>query len=797
MPLAVPGCFCIGCACIVLKKSEAGMSDSNRAPAVEKRPRTRWWKGAAVLALGAMAAMLPGCPADQAEQGVPPGQVRLTLLHTSDIHSRLFPYDLQISAIDSKLGLGPNGVVARIGGAARIGHVIQRERARADRVLHLDGGDCFQGAPVFNFFHGEAEMRVMAELGPDAQIVANHEFDLGALNLSEQLQKWTDYPILAANYRTDDATFPGSTWLSRVFVPWTSFYLDGLKVGVIGLGNLTTLSSLFEQPNSLGLLPYNTEDVVQFYTDLIRPLVDVVVIVSHIGLEYDERMIANTSGVDVVLGGHNHIVLQPPKQLQDCQLVDEQGNHYINILDSEAQNADETRKYKRRRCNPRKVLLAHSGAFAKYVGRLDLTLSNNKEDLPETYDPINGHEVISSEYKLIPITEDLPEDVHIRNVLQPYKQGLDALIDLDLLVGYAPEGSSRAAPGGGDSALGNMVASAMWLRQGVQTDFAMTNSAGIRAAMVPGPISIEQLYNIFPFDNSVSRMNVSGVEVQKIFDFAARRAASRGCVSQVQIAGARVVLDCNSCSDRPDLVGPCQDDSNCSEGAQCNLATKTCIAPACARHIYVGTNGHACKVDSDCGEGQQGACDNLRPDANGFGRCFQAIDPIASYELATSNYLAQGGSGFRILRANTTQFDTKIQQRDALTEFIRRGRPCGYDPNNGTSDGLKACSLDADCGDAVQYACACVGGTSSNASGVCESTADCGGKGRCVLRTCRNDVAAFHRRTCESARTSEAKKSCEEALNPCELGGEACKFLACVDDRVGNFTDNRIIMVGK
>jgi 5'-nucleotidase len=66
-----------------------------------------------------------------------------------------------------------------------------------------------------------------------------------------------------------------------------------------------------------------------------------------------------------------------------------------------------------------------------------------------------------------------------------------------------------------------------------------------------------------------------------------------------------------------------------------------------------------------------------------------------------------------------------------------------------------------------------------------------------VLRTCRNDVAEFHRRTCQAARTPEAQQSCEQALNPCELGGEACKFLACVDDQVGNFTDNRIIMVGK
>ncbi len=826
------------------------MLESSR-PAVSASRRRRWAGGlsllAAALTLMTMC-LLPACQDPPAPVELPKGQVKLTLLHTSDIHSRLFPYDLQITAVDSKLGLGPNGVVARVGGAAQISHVLQRERARADRVLHLDGGDCFQGAPIFNFFNGEAELKVMTEMGTDAMIVANHEFDKGALNLGEQLQKWTDFPVLAANYKTDDPNFPGSTWLSRIFVPWTSFDLQGLKVGVIGLGNLTTLGSLFEQPNSLGLVPYNTEDIVQFYTDLIRPLVDVVVIVSHIGLEYDEQMIANTSGVDVVLGGHNHIVLQPPKQLSDCQLVDENGDHYIQILSGDPSD-DPKKKYKRRRCNPRPVLLAHSGAFAKYVGRLDLTLSNTKEDIGDGYDPLDRHEVVASNYQIIPITEDVPEDTHVRNVLQPYRAGLDALIDLDLLVGYAPSGSSRSAPSGGDSALGNMVANAMWLRQGVQTDFAFTNSAGIRAAMVPGPVTIEQLFNIFPFDNSISVMTLSGTEVQAVMDFSARRAASRGCVSQIQIAGARVVLNCDGCNTAN--TDACTTDLDCGDGGTCG-DDKRCKVTACAPYIYIGANADLkCRNDCFCSpkhviddqgncslpEGQEtytGSCDTSNVDANGLGRCFNRIDPLSSYQLATSNYLATGGSGFRTLRANTTQYDTLIQQRDALTEYIRRGRPCGYgkqgdpapgvdscqsdddcknsalacvqrplqdDPNDKhcvfRESGQLPCSTDNDCGDPNAYACSCIGHVTSDASGQCQSVDSCNGQGKCVLRACRNSVAEFHRDTCRTARTAASQQACEASVNPCELGGEECKFLACVDERIGNFTDNRIQVVGK
>jgi hypothetical protein len=66
-----------------------------------------------------------------------------------------------------------------------------------------------------------------------------------------------------------------------------------------------------------------------------------------------------------------------------------------------------------------------------------------------------------------------------------------------------------------------------------------------------------------------------------------------------------------------------------------------------------------------------------------------------------------------------------------------------------------------------------------------------------VLRRCRDDVAAFHRRTCEGGRTDAARQSCEDQINPCELGGEECKFLACIDEHIGNYSDNRLLMVGK
>ncbi len=732
------------------------------------------------------AVSLSGCPENPTGPEVH-GQTKLTLLHTSDIHSRLFPYALQITQSDASLGLGAADSIQTVGGAARVAYVIGRERAKADRVLHIDGGDCFQGAPVFNFYDGEAEVRAMSAMGTDAQVVANHEFDKGAENLRRQMQKWASYPVLAANYMLDDSETIGNAGLDNILVPFTTFNLRGLKVGVIGMGNLSSLSSLFEKPNRLGITPLETVDAAQAYIDLLRPLVDVIVFVTHLGLGGDQEMIKHTTGIDVVLGGHNHIVLQPPQLLEDCNYVESAtGSHFIWLRDKDG---NPTKRY----CDPRRVLLAHSGAFAKYVGRLDLIVSDDPADLDFVYHPINGFEVVSSQYSLTPITSDVPMDREVAELLEPYRNGLDALVDLDLLVGYAPDGARRFGTGGGDSPLGNLIASAMWRRLGIETDFSLTNTTGIRADLVPGPVTVEQMFNIFPFDNSITKMQLSGTEVQDMFDFVARRSASRGCATQVQLAGARIVLNCKGCNTQEGK--PCSNNDEC-ESNECDFNQGKCVIKACAEHIYIGSTTKPCASDADCAN-QQNSCDLGRLDDTGKGRCLTEIDSAGSYELATSTYLAGGGSGFVVLKKNTTQLDTKVQQRDALIDWVRGGKPCGYDPANGTDDGLRACSVDGDCVGLAGYVCACPENASEDNNGTCTSPGACGDKGRCVVAQCRQGVADYYRALCKNPQTVKSLASCTTSVSPCEIGGEQCKYLGCIDRSLGSFADARVLMVGK
>jgi 5'-nucleotidase len=801
--------------------------------------------------------LLLGCGSDGTPVDLDGREIQLTLLHTADWHSRLFPYQMRVSATDASLGLDQSR--APFGGAARMNWLIQRERQHSDRVLHLDTGDCFQGAPIFNFFNGEAEVRALNQTGVDAVIVGNHEFDQGALNFYRQYSRWSTFPLLAANYLFEDPTIEGSAELGRIVRPYVMLNARGLRVAVIGMGNLSSITSIFDQRNRLGITPLNTRETAQFYLDQVRQEgADLVVGVTHLGLEDDQTLIEHTSGFDVVLGGHLHIVTNPTLELHDCQPEDDQG-HFIpleprtqlidpatgapHVCDTRTECCDPTGVcppepargdryrywrlgpgYTRRACTPRTVLLQHSGAFMKYLGRLDLVISNDPERIGTAHDPMydrqDRFEVVGHRYTLFPVDSTVPEEPTMARLLEPYARALDTLANLDTIIGYAPNEVSRTAVGGGDSPMGNLVSTAMWLRLGVQTDFALTNTLGIRDAIPPGAVTIDQVYNVFPFDNSITTMFLSGREVVEMFDFVARRSAGRGCNSQAQIAGARVVLTCGSC-DRDGVPG-----NDTSPGDNTPLT-------ACAETVNIGLRGNSdgaatCERDSDCYRPADAPQDRSLCDTTAH-RCMAPLALNASYALAANNYIAAGGSGFFVLQRNTTQVDTLVQQRDAVIDRIRAGNPCGYHdgtamtyrathPDNAQQpdDGLEICNVDGDCDRLLgtqpgEYTCSCDGRVDFDPqSRACSAARSCGGEtGRCVLTACATAVAQLAAADCpgydptrnvctaagDQTGTPDACERCSCAAQ--SRGAQSCRILACIDERVGAVADGRLRMVSR
>jgi len=441
--------------------------------------------------------------------------IRLTILHTSDIHSRILPYDYSPLYTERMLGLVEDRTP--FGGLARIATIVKRERKKAQRSLWVDSGDAFQGAPIFNVFQGEPEIRALSTAGLDVFVLGNHEFDAGPANTAEQLSKWAAFPVLGANYRWD-VSKSHTAQMQKMVQPFVVKNIDGLRVGIIGMGNTSSMYSLGEGDNSLGVQPLDPLQLAQQYADTLRPDVDVLILLSHLGLSEDLMLARNICGIDVIMGGHHHVALDPPTVVPYSPVKAE-----VQHLENFAYRKD---------CEDAATIVSHPQAFAKFVGRLDLIVRNG--------------EIKSHSYELIPVDATVPDDADVWEVLEPYYIELTHELDLDRVLAVADIDLDRFGAAGGDSMLGNFVAEAMQLRPGVETDFCVTNSLGIRTDIQEGDILLEHLFNVLPFENTITTVYMSGIEVQEMLDYATQRSAGRGCSSQIQVAGITFTMNCRT-----------------------------------------------------------------------------------------------------------------------------------------------------------------------------------------------------------------------------------------------------------
>ena len=552
------------------------------------------------------------------------GEISLAILHTSDTHSTLFPFRERIGWSDARRGLGTEGAVEPIGGFSRLSTLVKRERGLAERSLLLDSGDAFQGSLAFDAWGGEPELLALAALGVRAQALGNHELDRGAEAFRERYGELATFPLLAANYLADSEAS-----VAEVVSPFVVLDLGGLKVGVIGVGNVHSVPALRERANELGVLVQNAAGAVQGAVDELRPLADVIVVLTHLGLDADTELVRETSGVDVVLGGHQHLALDEPLWAMDCG-----GTGEGSVLDAWGRS---------RRCTSRRVLVVHSGAYGKYLGKLELTLDDSHENLALTYDPLDAHEVTSASFELLPVHTRLAEDPAVHELLAPYRSSAPEILGLGDVVGFAPGAVARIGATGADSPLGNFAAEA--LRSAAGAEVAILGASSIRQDLARGPIDAEALERSFPFDDPVLRVNVTGRALLAAFEHAATTAAARDCRAPVHVAGALVRLGC-----------PCEE-------------------PPCAK-VFVERTDTCCETDADCA-GLGGACSS---EADG-GRCFLPISPLGTYSLATTAYLADSGGYFELA---VTRGRERVSDglRESVTEALREASPCEADTSS-------------------------------------------------------------------------------------------------------------------
>ena len=260
--------------------------------------------------------------------------VKITILHTNDVHSQIEPFP-------SNHNLYPNK-----GGFARRASLFKEIVDLNPNTLIFDAGDIFQGTPYFNFFQGDLELSLMKKMGYNAATIGNHEFDPGLKMLKQNIIN-NDFQFISSNY---DFT---NTELEGLVSKYKVYNKGGLKIGVFGLGiELKGLVNplLFNETKY-----YDPVDIAKDMTSKLKfeKGCDLVICISHLGHQYqtdkisDTKIAKLTSNIDLIIGGHTHTLMKEP-------LI-------LNNLSGE------------------KVIINQVGSSGVFVGKIDFNFTNNNK----------------------------------------------------------------------------------------------------------------------------------------------------------------------------------------------------------------------------------------------------------------------------------------------------------------------------------------------------------------------------------------------------------------------------------
>lgn len=208
-----------------------------------------------------------------------PRETTLVILSTNDIHAQIDNFPMLAAAVEAC-------------------------RDTTDRVVLIDAGDRWTGNPYVDrtAAPGMPVIRLMNRLGYDVGTLGNHEFDHGQAHLGRVIDSM-DFPVICANVVSDTCTFPQ-------LPPCTVIERAGIRIGLVGV--VTNYEGpghpAGQKASFVGLRFPDPQERALYYADSLRPKVDLLVLVSHMGDDRDEEMLRRGTPYDVVIGGHTHVV---------------------------------------------------------------------------------------------------------------------------------------------------------------------------------------------------------------------------------------------------------------------------------------------------------------------------------------------------------------------------------------------------------------------------------------------------------------------------------------------------------
>ncbi len=374
--------------------------------------------------------------------------MKFTILHSNDMHGDFL----------AEVG-GQEGQL--IGGLSLLSGYINKVRKEEENVLYVIAGDMVQGSLIDAEYKGISTMEIMNYLAPDVVALGNHEFDYGLPHLLF-LEKMANFPIVNANLYI-------KKYGKRLMHPYYIIKKAGFDILFTGIITEKVIDSIKKDPliGSIISLEEASHEVGVITNAYKNDDIDLTILLTHIGFESDLELAAMLDpewGVDMIIGGHSHTVLEQPARVNN-------------------------------------ILIAQAGVGTNQIGRFDIVVDDDTNS------------IVEYKWRLIPIDNNIAQpDAHLEEYIDSFKSEVDR--KYNSIISKFTEALTHPQREV-ETALGNLFADA-FAEMG-ECDVMLVGSGSIRGQSLGPVVTLRDYRTIFPYDDSLTRFNISGEALRRIF----------------------------------------------------------------------------------------------------------------------------------------------------------------------------------------------------------------------------------------------------------------------------------------
>lgn len=379
---------------------------------------------------------------------------KFTILHSNDIHGDFM----------AELREGQGNLV---GGLALLSGFINKVRAEEENVLYIISGDMVQGSLIDLEYKGISTIEIMNYLAPDVVSLGNHELDYGLPHLLF-LEKIANFPLVNANLYI-------KKYNKRLMMPYIIIKKAGFDILFTGIITEKVLDSIRQDEliGSFISLEEASQEVGKITNAYKNDDIDLTILLTHIGFESDielARLLKPEWGVDMIIGGHSHTILDQPKKVNN-------------------------------------ILIAQAGVGSDQVGRFDILVDDETNS------------IVDFKWQLIPIDGNLAEpDKNLQDYIDSFKDVIDRKYNT-IICKLSRKLTHPAREI--ETSLGNLIADAF--AENSQANVVLVGSGSIRVKEIGPLITLKDFKTCFPYDDFLNRYYVEGSTLKQIFSHIMRK----------------------------------------------------------------------------------------------------------------------------------------------------------------------------------------------------------------------------------------------------------------------------------